>query len=117
MRTRKVLTMLTVFVTAVVVVEGQQRPLSPRGQSSTQVGGAYNAIAVEIGWARNSYHNNREVEKGLAERDEVYDVRIAEICISVQDVLPRLEHAGLFNDLGVGPAGAHQGVFEDHLVS
>ena len=43
MRTRKVLTMLTVFVTAVVVVEGQQRPLSPRGQSSTQVGGAYNA--------------------------------------------------------------------------
>ena len=43
MRTRKVLTMLTVFVTAVVVVEGQQRPLSPRGQSSTQVGGSYNA--------------------------------------------------------------------------
>ena len=43
MRTRKVLTMLTVFVTAVVVVEGQQRPLSPRGQSWTQVGGAYNA--------------------------------------------------------------------------
>ena len=43
MRTRKVLTMLTVFVTAVVVVEGQQRPLSPRGQSSTQVGGSYDA--------------------------------------------------------------------------
>ena len=28
---------------AVAVVEGQQRPLSPRGQSSTQVGGSYNA--------------------------------------------------------------------------
>ena len=28
---------------AVAVVEGQQRPLSPRGQSSTQVGGLYNA--------------------------------------------------------------------------
>ena len=39
----RILKVLTVFVAAVAVVEGQRRPLSPRGQSSTQVGGSYNA--------------------------------------------------------------------------
>ena len=43
MRVLRILTVSMIFLTAIAVTEGQQRPLSPRGQASTQVGGGYNA--------------------------------------------------------------------------
>ena len=43
MRTVKSVMMLFVLVAGLVSVDAQSRPLSPRGQASTQVGGAYNA--------------------------------------------------------------------------
>ncbi len=41
MRGLKVLSVVAVFVLATTLVHGQARPLSPRGQASTQVGGSY----------------------------------------------------------------------------
>lgn len=39
----RVLTVSTICLAAISVIDAQQRPLSPRGQASTQVGGSFNA--------------------------------------------------------------------------